>query len=368
MKGIYICAGQNITDKSSGIGKKINSQISEFEKNEIEIELKNISNKMNFKDRCKFMIPCIMSNYEERMVNAINKIEYCDFVYIRKITFCSGFINMLKIIKRKFPNVLVIMEVPTYPLRGEYAGLKKILNIFSALYEKKLKSYIDYIVTYSNDSYIWGIKCINISNSVDFSKIKIKEKSSVESINMIGVALFSKWHGYDRLIKGIYEYYKNGGQRIIHLYLVGGGSYYKKYKKLINDFSIGDHVHLIGPKYGEELDSIYNQCNIGIDSLARHRSKVYYNSSLKGKEYAAKGLPIVSGVKTELDFFESYKYYMRVPSDESPIKMDEIVTFFDNIYRNEKQDAIIKQIVEYNKKYFNFTTAFEPVIRTVKKE
>jgi hypothetical protein len=52
------------------------------------------------------------------------------------------------------------------------------------------------------------------------------------------------------------------------------------------------------------LNDIYNISDIAIDSLGRHRSNVMYNSTLKGKEYCAKGLPIVSGVKTEFDYDE----------------------------------------------------------------
>jgi len=39
------------------------------------------------------------------------------------------------------------------------------------------------------------------------------------AIRLIAVAQFAKWHGYDRLIEGLYEYYKN--------------SYYLYYKKPI---------------------------------------------------------------------------------------------------------------------------------------
>lgn len=42
--------------------------------------------------------------------------------------------------------------------------------------------------------------------------------------------------------------------------------------------------------------------------MGRHRSGVSFNSSLKGKEYCAKGLIIVSGVKTELDLDGEFLY------------------------------------------------------------
>ncbi|MFK5655764.1 hypothetical protein ACIA4K_04025 [Lactobacillus delbrueckii subsp. bulgaricus] len=67
-------------------------------------------------------------------------------------------------------------------------------------------------------------------------------------------------------------------------------------------------VSMVGKKEKEELDYYYNICDIGIDSMGRHRSNVYYNSSLKGKEYLAKGLPIVLGVTTELDYIKDFRF------------------------------------------------------------
>ena len=198
-------------------------------------------------------------------------------------------------------------KIPTYPFKNEYKGIKSILGFIGMYYLKHLHKYIDYIVTYSKDKEIYRIPTIITSNGVDLEKIKPKKESRSKDINMIAVANFSMWHGYDRIIEGLNNYYKNDCKDNVYLYLVGSGEYLKVYQSLIKKYNLEKYVFVLGAKSGYELDFVYNKCNIAIDACGRHRSGVYYNSSLKGKEYCAKGLPIVSGVETELDYIKDYK-------------------------------------------------------------
>lgn len=369
MKGLYICVGQNLDDKSSGITNKILNQIEVMKKNNFEVDIINISNSTNFIDKIKFFLPGILSDYQKRQINCIDKydINKYQFVYIRKPVLSKAFIILLKRIKEQNHNIKVIMEIPTYPIYGEYKGVRKLLVINSIITSKKISRYVDRIVTYSNDNIIWGVKTIRISNCVNFSKI-VPKKDNVneDEINVIAVALFSHWHGYDRFIKGMYEYYKKGGKRKINLHLVGDSEVLNEYREKVSCYKLNDNVIFYGKKYGEELDKIYDTCDLALDALGRHRSGVYYNSSLKGKEYCAKGLPIISGVKTELDYNKEYSYYLRVDADESDIDMLDIIEFYDKIYNSNKtRKDIINFIRSYSEEYFDFKNGFNPIINYI---
>ena len=174
--GIYMCACIDLSNRSSGISKKINSQINILKNNGYNISTINISNtNKKFFDELKFILPFVISNYEKDIISLNNSninLDTIDFAYIRKITFCKGFIELLKILHSH--NIKILLEIPTYPFGGEYQGLKKILNIPIFFYSIKLKKYVHRIVTYSNDKMIWGIRTINIANSVDFFSIKKK--------------------------------------------------------------------------------------------------------------------------------------------------------------------------------------------------
>lgn len=64
---------------------------------------------------------------------------------------------------------------------------------------------------------------------------------------------------------------------------------------------------------------------MGIGSLGRHRSGITHIKTLKNREYAARGL---SFVYSEIDSdFEGKPYILKVPADESPVDIDQIINF-----------------------------------------
>ena len=101
--------------------------------------------------------------------------------------------------------------------------------------------------------------------------------------------------------------------------------------------------------------------DIGLDSMGRHRSGVYYNSSLKGKEYCAYGLLIVSGVETELDNAADFDYYFRIPADDSPVDFAKILEFYNEKVADNKA-AVHKKISDYALDHFSMDKVFKPVM------
>ncbi|OJF94675.1 hypothetical protein [Alkalibacterium sp. 20] len=140
-----------------------------------------------------------------------------------------------------------------------------------------------------------------------------------------------------------------------------------KCKNYVKKHNLVNKVLFYGLQDGEELNEIYDECELALDSMGRHRSKVYYNSSLKGKEYGAKGLPIVSGMKTELDFDGNYPYYLRVPADDTPINIENIINFYDSIYDSslDTQKEVINYIRDYTIKHFGVGIGLRKVLDVI---
>jgi hypothetical protein len=67
------------------------------------------------------------------------------------------------------------------------------------------------------------------------------------------------------------------------------------------------------------LDELFEQADMGIGSLARHRSGITHIKTLKNREYAARGLPFIY---SEMDSdFEGKPYILKAKADESPIEI-----------------------------------------------
>lgn len=264
-----------------------------------------------------------------------------EFVYAR--SFHNANWATVKMFKRfKEQGIPSVMEIPTYPYDQEYTSVtsweEKIKLTLDKWFRKELATQVNAIVTFTNDKEIFGQRTICISNGIDYDHIPMQQKSPHPNneIHLIGVAEVHYWHGYDRLIAGLGEYYKQKREKIVYFHIVGGVADSEMYNsvhapgfhELIVKYGIEKYVIFHGQKFGDELDSLFNQADFAIGSLARHRSGITYIKTLKNREYAARGIPFIYS-ETDEDF-EQMPYIIKAPTDESPICLDEIVNFLEN--------------------------------------
>jgi len=226
------------------------------------------------------------------------------------------------------------MEIPTYPYDQEYKGLSlqfQLELLTDKCFRKCLAKQLFRIVTFTEDDTIFNTKTIKISNGIDFNEIKLKseQKKSDSSFHLIGVAEVHPWHGFDRLMKGIGEYYKNKHEQKVYFHVIGGiaSSEMFIFKQIIQKYNIEDYIIFHGTKFGKELDDLFEQANFGIASLARHRSKITHIKTLKNREYAARGIPFIY---SEIDSdFEDKQYILKAPANDSAINILEIISFYN---------------------------------------
>lgn len=261
-----------------------------------------------------------------------------DYVYFRFIYIDMYLFKTLKLLSEN--AIKVIMELPTYPfeLNTSKSIKNKVLVKLNHYYLKKCNKHINYIVTYSQDNEIYGIPTIRTSNFFSGNS-EVPSKIPHEGLNLTAVSMYDQWHGYDRAIEGLYQFYKNRSRgELINIHFVGDGEVLTIYRNLVKKYDLEDRVFFHGVLEGIELEQIYAITDIALDAMGRHRNGVYYNSSLKAKEYLIKGLPIISGVKSELDDM-NFEYYFRIGADETPIDFERILEFWNDIkvkgYKNE---------------------------------
>lgn len=374
MKKGYFITGERIETLNSithsGITKKILSQVrllKEFYDIELDIkEHKQLS-------RYKYVLRKIWTRLPFTGISNCwiidEKYRDADFIYIRRGNIDASFVRFLKNVKNLKPQIMILFEIPTYPYIKEFRGYKTFPYFLKDRHNvRKLKNYIDRIITFSDDKVIYGIPTIQIANGIDFShsvERPINKRYMPNTINLIAVAQVRFWHGYERLIKGLGNYYKFGGTRNIIFHLVGDILNKCKYESIIRDYKLDKHVILYGERSGRDLDDIYDLCDVGIDSLACHRKGIYKLSSLKSREYSAKGLPIVSSTKIDM-FDDEYKYIHYVPSDETDIDISALILFYDSIYKEINDFEIVSsEIVDHAKKKCDLTITMKPIINYI---
>lgn len=345
MKGLYLhFFGLN---NFSGISKKITYQIEALKRCGIEMQLCTVEIDKNGTQRrvcngieidnfgngflAKFGKWVFFSNLTRYILeNNIN------FLYIR--SFYNTNPLLLKMFsKLKREGVKIVIEYPTYPYdietKSEHIRYQPIFFL-NRIFRRFLSGKIDGIVTFTDLAQIDGVKCINISNAIDFNSIKLSERPLYNGtlFSMIAVAEVHFWHGYDRIISGLKEYYSSGESKVeVHFNIVGAGSILDREAliKLTSELSMERYVHFHDNQYGEALDILFSQNHFAIASLARHRTGISKIKTLKNREYAARGLAFTY---SEIDSdFDQMPYVYKVTPNDSPIDIESLLEFYLNL-------------------------------------
>ena len=329
-------------DQSKGISKKIISQVEAIEKQGIQTYL------LSYKEDNNCQIALINNEYFYNLGNIRERLLYkngiffkrlvlfikekqIDCLYIRYTQFVDIYF-LLFLREVHHLNIKIFMEIPTYPYDGEFPnnGIKNVIYKWKdKFFRQFFRYYVDRIVTFSTDKRIFGIQCVNISNAVDEKSIKpvSKMKKDENTVRMIGVANLNFWHGYDRMILGLRNYYCKPSPTQVNFTIVGKGNetFYNKLAELIQDNHLENYVKMVGSKSGKELEEFFNSSDIAIGSLGSHRKKIKETKTLKNVEYAMRGLPLVYAENN--NDFDDKEYVLKVSADETPINIDKIVEF-----------------------------------------
>lgn len=335
----------------SGISKKILLQAKGLKENGHEVHLCTYTVKENGQ-RHRMINNRTLENIGTGIVAKIKKrccyssiLNYIkeqqiDLVYVRSFHNANPFtIRLFRQIKRM--GIKAVIEIPTYPYDSEYIGAdwRVQLNlVIDKLYREKLAKQMTAIVTFSDEVMIFGQRTIRISNGIDFSSLPLKkrqkDKVSDGTIHLIGVAEVHYWHGYDRLINGLGEYYQSPHNEDVYFHIVGGVAPSEMYDTpqapgfdgYIKKYGIEKYIIFHGQQYGERLDELFNEADFAIGSLARHRTGIDKIKTLKNREYAARGIPFIYS-ETDEDF-DVMPYILKASADESPISINDILQFY----------------------------------------
>ena len=203
------------------------------------------------------------------------------------------------------------------------------------LFRNSLSAQMEAIVTFSNEKRIFGQKTIRISNGIDFDALPLNNPVYQDDIHLIGVAEIHYWHGFDRLVAGMGEYYKkNPDGRKLYFHVVGGqdsrgmkANGYSTIDEVAKAYNIEKYVVMHGSLYGSQLNEVFGQCVFAVGSLGRHRSGITSIKTLKNREYAVRGIPFIYS-ENDADF-DKMPYVLKVPADESPIDINRILDYLD---------------------------------------
>lgn len=285
--------------------------------------------------------------------------RYCveqniEMVYARSFMNANPCLNSF-FRKLKKAGIEAVMEIPTYPYDQEFEGFSCIDRIqlrIDQMFRKGLAQQLKAIVTFTNEPQIFGQRTICISNGVDLDSMPLHQQiDSTRELHLIGVAEVHYWHGYDRLIAGLGEFYlRPPVKKNVYFHIVGGvwksemynDEHAPGFHELIEKYHLQDKVIFHDQLFGDALNQVFAQSSFAVGSLARHRTGISDIKTLKNREYASRGLPFIYS-ENDSDF-DHQPYVLKAPADESPIDIDRVIDFEEQLTMTPLQ---IRQTVEH---------------------
>lgn len=349
MKAFYLVYETLDLGNPDGVEKKIIAQREMYRANGIDMEFH------------------ILKKKKGTFWNNPEALSGAEFIYFRRGTVTDfRMIEFLQKIKKQNKNVVIFMEIPTFPYENECdKSLRSTVSIrIDRCFRKKLSKFIDRLVIVNHHcEKVWGIPVLNLVNGMDIATVAPRKPRKPDGkIRICCVAKFSPWHGYERLIRGLRKYYMGSPDIDVDLVMVGTGVETELYERLTKDLDLECHVDFRGKLMGNELDFIYDECDIGCCSLGRYKSGIDVTSELKSREFMAKGMPMICGCKIDVLEDAGYPYAIYFPNNETDIDVKKVVEMYKSMVNDTNVESIINIIRQFAEDKVDIKATYQPIV------
>ncbi|MEG1050299.1 MAG: glycosyltransferase, partial [Oscillospiraceae bacterium] len=278
--------------------------------------------------------------------------EKIQLLYIRRI-FCTPFhLKTLRLLKNQ--GVHLVEELPTYPYDGEnknYTQLSyKITAVIDKICRGQYKKYLDFFTLYNGYDEVFGVPALRLENGIDFANIRfVPTEFPKDRIDLIAVSAMAPWHGYERVLEGMNEYYKAGkeGKRRVNFHIVGQGQEKENWQEMARQFNLEEQVKFYGQLTGDALSEVFDRCQIGIASLGCYKKNMFDGSELKIHEYMAYGKPFIYTLDSSC-LTQEMAYCKKVANDETPLDIEAVVKFYDEVRKREEVSQEMNRFAREN--------------------
>lgn len=279
-----------------------------------------------------------------------------DIIYVRHPYSSPYFIKWLSNISKSNPESKIVLEVPTFPFHKEFRGLQKLSLMIDGWFSRYLKKYIHLIVVMGQTDALWGISTLNLSNGIEINlseEFKSQRKKGI--VRLLAIGNWHYWHGLDRLIKGLSQFYSKNPDVIITLDIVGNGKTLNSYIKQVVQMQLDEYVKFHGYVPNKNLIGFYKSADICVGTLGNHRLGLTENCPLKHREYCSHGLPFILS-SFDPDFPNDLSFVQYHPPNDEPLDCELILEFYA---KTSMKNSLIR---DYTKKNLTWEAKMQSII------
>lgn len=296
-----------------------------------------------------------------------------DYAYIRKMVALPSFVSVLKRLHKS--GTKVILEIPTYSRskisEDAHSGRWLRVGIMPVLQaiERFEARYIDlYVLIGEHEAQLNGITAININNGMNALGIAdISERNHIYKkgeYHLLALGHMREYHGIDRIVEGMRQYYEEGGKTEIFLHIVGTDcdGCLAHNKERAEKYGLENRFILEGFHTGKELDAICDQCDAAFCAMAYYIKGGIIGNELKTREYMSRGIPFIISVPDD-SLPKEARYILKIENNSTPIRMNEVIDFIDMLQLDAA--SIISEMQTYSLEHMTWIPEFVKVLSAV---
>lgn len=222
---------------------------------------------------------------------------------------------------------------------------------------------IEYGIESAFFQFFSGSRALVIGNGIDTERMPLRKKEypdGTEHLSMVGVgARIESWHGFDRVVRAMGEWKKQGKKPRVSLDLVGNPDtlHVDEIKTIVKTYGLEDDVRFLGTQTAEFLNDLYNRESLAISSLANFRRGLYNASVLKAREYCLAGIPFISA-DDDPDFPSEVPFRFAIPNDNS---FEPIINIFKS-FADRRRLFSDEDVRQYAIDHLSFDVKFKKII------
>jgi len=214
------------------------------------------------------------------------------FIGVDPLNACAGIVvKQLRLSKRTiFFCADYAIERFGNPLLNAFYQL---LDVVSMRFSDEVWSVSKRIVGYRKKKGLEKCKNKLLPNAPFFEDVKRKPLSSIHPHTIVIVSALEKGVAFGLLIDVIGKLRKK--VRDVKLIIIGSGSLEKSLKQKVSQNHLGRCVTFLGAMSHDKMFSILTKCGVGVAlyNYSDTKSFHFFSDSMKVRDYAASGLPIV---------------------------------------------------------------------------
>lgn len=358
MKRLLYIALANYEDPADGVGIKVHSQVKGFEElgynvycasyGEDGAYLYNKADKKLLKKKGRIPKRIL---FLSALLKHVKEQSY-DVCYIRFPYVDWHLKQIIKKLKRNGAKIYI--EIPTYPIyiptRQQDGLASAIIYRMHTFFSKDLKNYIEKVLYIGNTADdIWGCEAELIPNGCNVEQFALKKQMNEdkdELVLIVVAAMFSR-HGFERLLDGMADYYRNGTpETVVKLYMVGEGPERENYQQFAKENHLEEYIIFTGAQSGAALEELFDKSDVAVAALGMYKEDIHQASTLKVKEYLSRGIPFVYACD-EISLSKELPYVLKVENQPGNLDIKKVVDFYKEVKDKDFREEMRTYAIEH---------------------